>query len=255
MVTVLALAILSQTSSLPYADSLYRQAEYYRAAGEYHRWLFENPAGDERPKALLGLGKAYLKGKRYADAERTLRQVPEASPLSALARYSLAEAQLGLGRDAEAKQLLMELPASLREPASAQLGLLAARHGDWRTALGQFEANPSLASLAQQRLDTPERPPAIAAALSLVPGGGQLYLGRPSDALNAVLFTAVTGLASSYYFNRGNPVLGGTAAALSLSFWGGSIYGAAVEARRINQQTERDFLQRATEQVEALRPE
>ncbi|MNX04749.1 Anaphase-promoting complex, cyclosome, subunit 3 [compost metagenome] len=255
MVTVLALAVLSQTSSLPYADSLYRQGEVYRAAGEYHRWLFENPTADERPKALLGLGKAYLKGKRYADAERILRQVPEASPLSPLARYSLAEAQLGLGRETEAKQLLLELPDTLRGPAAAQLGLLAARKGDWRTALGQFEANPSLASLAQRRLDTPERDPAIAAALSLVPGGGQLYLGRHSDALNAFLFTAVTGLASSYYFSRGNNVLGGTAAALSLSFWGGSIYGAAVEARRVNQQTAHDFLQRATEQVEALRPE
>lgn len=255
MVTVLALAILSQTASLPYADSLYRQGETYRAAGEYHRWLFENPAGDERPKALLGLGKAYLKGKRYADADRLLRQVPEASPWSPLARYTLAEAQIGLGREADAKKLLVELPETLKEPASAQLGLMAARKGDWRSARGYFASNPSLASLAQQRLETGERVPAIAAAASLVPGGGQLYVGRPSDALNAVLFTAVTGLASSYYLSRGNTVLGGTAAALSLSFWGGSIYGAAVEARRLNQQTERDFLQRATEAVEALRPE
>lgn len=255
MVTVLALAVLSQATTLSYADSLYRQGEYFRAAGEYHRWLYENPTAPDRPKALLGLGKSYLKGKRYADAERTLTQVPETSAWSPLARFSLARAQGGLGRVDEASRLFSELPASLREPADAQLSLLAARKGDWRAALGHVESQPSLAALVQKRLETPERSPAAAAAMSLFPGGGQLYLGRHSDALNAVLFTALTGLASSYYFSRDNTVLGATAAALSLSFWGGSIYGAAVEAGRINQQTERDFLQRLTEKVEALSPE
>ncbi len=259
MVTLLALAVLTQSSSLSYADSLYRQGEVYRAAGEYHRWLFENPSGSERPRALYGLGKAYLKGQRYTEAEATLRQVPEASEWGPLARLSLAKASMGLGREAEAKRLLTELIPSLGEPATAQLGLLAARGGDWQKARQHFEAGGSktVATLATQRLETPDRSPALAAAFSLVPGGGQLYLGRRSNALNAVLFTVVTGLASYYYFNRENPILGTTAAALSLSFWGGGIYGAAVEARHLNQQTEKAFLQRVTETVEseAVEPE
>jgi tetratricopeptide (TPR) repeat protein len=252
MVTLLALAVLTQSSSLSYADSLYRQGEVYRAAGEYHRWLFENPSGSERPRALYGLGNAYLKGQRYAEADAILRQVPEASEWGPQARLSLAKTAMGLGREAEAKRLLTELIPSLAEPATAQLGLLAARSGDWRTAQGHFEAGGSktLATLATQRLATPDHSPALAAALSLVPGGGQLYLGRRSDALNAVFFTAVTGLASYYYFNRENPILGTTMAALSLSFWGGGIYGAAVEARHLNQQTEKAFLQRVTETLE-----
>ena len=255
MVTVLALAILSQASTLSYAESLYRQGEYFRAAGEYHRWLYENPAAPDRPKAMLGLGNAYLKGKRFADAERTLSQVPETSDWYPRARYSLARTYGGLGRVNEAERLFSELPASLREPADAQLSLLAARKGDWRRALGHVDAQPAIAIVVQHRLETPDRSPALAAALSLIPGGGQLYLGRQSDSLNAFLFTALTGLASGYYFSRDNTVLGATAATLSLSFWGGSIYGAAVEARRINQQTERDFLQRLTETVEAQSPE
>ncbi len=257
MVTLLALAILSQSTSLSYADSLYRQGEYFRAAGEYHRWLFENQAASERPRALYSLGKAYLKGQRYAEAETYLKQVPIASEWSPLARLSLAKASMGLGHDSTARRILGDLVTPLGAPAVAHLGLLSARNGDWQSALAHFEAASSetLVSLAKRRLSTPAPSPGLAAALSVVPGGGQLYLGRPSDAVNALLFTAVTAGAAAYYFNRENAVLGTTAAALSLTFWGGGIYGAAVEARRLGQQTESAFLQQATQEVETLSAE
>lgn len=253
MVTLLALAMLAQSSTLDYADSLYRQGEYFRAAGEYHRWLFENPAADERPQALYGLGLSYMQGKRFAQAKDVLSQVPEASPWAPLAKLSLAKATSELGNDTEARQILVGLPSSFSKPANAQLGLIAAKHGDWREALTHFDASdPALARLAKRRLATADKPPALAAALSIVPGGGQLYLGRPSDALNALLFTSLTGLVAAYYFQRDHAVLGTAAAALSFSFWGGSVYGAAVEAQRMNRQTESRFYQQAAERVESL---
>lgn len=254
MVTLMALAALSAPGTLAYAETLMQQGEYFRAAGEYHRWLFENPTGSDRPKALYGLGSAYLKGQRYAQAEATFLQVPTSSEWSPRARFSLAKAYLGLQRVEEAHALFSELSGPLFEPAKAQLGLMAARSGDWQQARTHFAslASSDLEGLARRRLDTPSLSPGWIAARSVVPGGGQLSLGRHGDALNGFLFTSVSALASAYYFNRGNAVLGSTAGLLSLSFWGGSIYGAAVEARRINRQTEEAFVRQTQDLVETL---
>ena len=78
--------------------------------------------------------------------------------------------------------------------------------------------------------------PWLAATLSaLVPGAGQLYNGRPVDALLALGFTGLFGAAGVYAYRGLDSIpLTVVAGLLGLGFYTGNIANALVDARRIN---------------------
>ena len=53
---------------LGYADDLYAEHEYFRAAGEYHRYLYEHPDGALAGAAHERLGWCYVHGARWEQA-------------------------------------------------------------------------------------------------------------------------------------------------------------------------------------------
>lgn len=238
MVSVILAAALAATP-LGYADSLYQAGEYYRAAGEYHRVLYETPSGPVAERARWGLGRAYLRGGRYEQAVRTLESVPAAAAIAPYARFALAQARIARGEREAASAILIGLKGPLAAPAQLQLGRLAAEAGAWNEARLRFEAAgmPELARLAAAEQTRQPYSPLVAGALSIVPGAGHLYLGRPDDALSAFMLPTGSALIAAYYLGRGQTAVGVAFGGLSTIFWGGSIYGAAREAAKINQET------------------
>jgi tetratricopeptide (TPR) repeat protein len=241
-----------QAGPLVYARRLYDEGEYFRAAGEYHRYLYEKPDGPELADALLGLGLCYLHGERWAPAERALQRVPE-GPRTAEARYVLGRVYLGQGRRDAARKAFEAGSDTL---SRTQLGRMAAEDGDWPGALKRFEeagaAGP--AELVRARLAFRPLSPLVAGLASAVPGGGYLYDGRPLDAFSALVLTGGLAGGAAYYLGNGNAVAGYGLGGLAGVFWAGSAFGAVREAVRSAPEADARVVAGIRDLVDGLEP-
>ncbi|MNX95381.1 Tetratricopeptide repeat protein [compost metagenome] len=204
--------------------------------GEFERWRFMRPQDAREPRARLQLGRCYLQGKRYEQALAYFAPSYASAELEAIARYEQGRALLGLGRFEEAEAAIrpLEHSASLAAPARVQLGLMAAEQGAWQQAGDYFErAGASGATAIARSAQTRHAPsPWVAGGLStLLPGAGQLYLGRQSDGFGSMLLTAALVGASYYYAQRDQAPLSYATGILGAGFWGASVYGAIGGAR------------------------
>ena len=94
--------------------------------------------------------------------------------------------------------------------------------------------------------------PDWAAALGLIPGGGQAYLGRWAQA--TVVFLAVSGLAmqSREGFRRGSDTFAYGFLGLSTGIWALSIHNGAVQAREYNRAADANYAQRLRSEAAAV---
>jgi TM2 domain-containing membrane protein YozV len=179
------------------------------------------------------------------------------------------EALLGLGRaleviDPEAAegyyrdlgdetQLPPSIAATVQNRARYRLGWLRLENGQWDQAAQAFElvnaprdlafSAAELARAAPQGDQLPSRSPAAAAAMSAVlPGAGQLYVGRPVDAalafgLNAAFITGTVAAAQDENW----PVFA-LLGIIEVVWYGGNLYNAINGAHRYNQDQKDAFL-------------
>lgn len=83
--------------------------------------------------------------------------------------------------------------------------------------------------------DLPLKSAFLAGTLSAVlPGAGQLYNGRPWDALLAFLFAGAFGTATYFAIVNDSPALGVLGAVLTAGFYSGNIVNAVTDAKKIN---------------------
>ncbi len=125
-------------------------------------------------------------------------------------------------------------------------GVSFARDGDWQAAEQAFMAAPSavepefraraieLAGLAAEGARLPRKSPALAGALSLVPGLGYLYSGYPETAISSLIVNELFMAATYKAFADGNKPLGAVLGFFSLGWYGGNITGSISTAHRRN---------------------
>src|SRR2546426_12001182 len=63
-----------------FAQSLFEAGEYYRAIGEFQRFLFFQPEHPLASEAQLKIGLGFFCGQRWAPAFEVFRQVGRAAP-------------------------------------------------------------------------------------------------------------------------------------------------------------------------------
>ncbi len=91
--------------------------------------------------------------------------------------------------------------------------------------------------LSQEAAHLSTKSPALAAGLATIfPGSGKLYLGRPMDALMALLTSGVTVWQAYEQFDKDGveSTTGWIYGGLGVMFYGGNIYGSYVGARIYN---------------------
>ncbi|NIQ96268.1 MAG: tetratricopeptide repeat protein, partial [Desulfuromonadales bacterium] len=64
-----------ESPSLSFADALFAEGDYYRAITEYKRYLHHFPQGAEASRAALEIGRSYLAGGRYEQADEAFDRV------------------------------------------------------------------------------------------------------------------------------------------------------------------------------------
>ncbi len=236
-----------------FADSLFEQGEYFRAATEYLRLLSYEPGRADADELRLNVARCSFKAGRFTEAGVVLSGLIPAVSSTILredCRLLLAASRFRLDEHAAAVNLcdesLSRSPApEYRDRFVYLKGLSLLNLGRPREAGDAFAAVPAsspfsasagrLRSLAESGATTRRARPWLTGTLSaLVPGMGQIACGYSWDGLAAMALTGA-GLAIGISGVRRDD--SGTAAAgfaLFTVWHSANIYGGANAARRLN---------------------
>jgi len=245
-------------TTLRFANHLYSQEEYYRAIGEYKRYLFLAPEGGEAPFAAVRIAECYAHGKRWSEAlgaaEEFLRAYGS-SPLAVQGRMLKARVLIELGKGEEAREELRHLlDTHPGEPVAAEAWYLTAislaRESRWLEAdealrqigsqSGRFVAAQGMRQVLAQAPAAKRKDPAVAGLLAAVlPGAGHLYCERPGDGAIAFVFTGAFAWATVEAFQQDHQAVGIGLGFIALSFYGGNIFSAVNVAHKYNDREER----------------
>lgn len=246
-----------------FADFLYEQGDYLRAADEYQRYLFYKP--QESAQIRYKIAVSYRFGGKTEQAiqgfETLLRTAPE-SQYASRAYYQIGATYFLMDRfDQSAKFLHEALPriTDKRQHAEAEqlIALSYLKQKRWAEASEVFktlqesdvmairEKAVVYHNYAEKGVRLPARSPFLAGTLStIVPGAGRLYTGRLGDALTSLFTVGLTGWQAYDGFRRDgiSSAKGWTLGTLCGIFYVGNIYGSVISARVYNHHVMDEFL-------------
>lgn len=251
----------SAEKMLSFADHLYDNGDYYRAITEYERFIFFYPGHVLSKQAKFQIGMCYLKGEKFSQAVQRFRALSNEYPGDEIGRkalFMLAESyyqkkDYSLAIDVLLRFLDTYPQDSQADAARIKLGWAYLRKGDWRQAQDAFQGLPQDSPLHMQAEglsketgrypDIPKKSPYLAGGLSAVlPGAGQLYVGRPMDAAASFLLNGLFIWATVDAFKKDNNVTGGILLFFESGWYLGNVYNAVSSAHKYNKKAEQDFL-------------
>ena len=241
-----------------FADYLYAQGDYLRAAGEYQRYLFSQLTAFEND-VLRRIAESYRLGGQPDRAVQFLQTQPDSN----LVRYELGATYFLIGRYDESVRFLKESQdlfqgEDYRWKSQLLIGMNKLMQKRWESAIQHFdqfdlsgapEAVGHRVSVykrhAEDGRDLPSKSPLLAGFLSTaLPGSGRFYVGRSNDALLTVFLLGVLGWGAYDGFSENgvSSRKSWTLGTIGGIFYLGNIYGSVVAAQRHNQRTEAAFL-------------
>lgn len=256
----------SPDNILKFADFLYEQGDYLRAASEYQRYLFYNSEdGTDGEQIRYKIAICYRFAGQTEQAIQgfeTLLQTHPKGQFASRAYYQIGATYFLTDQFEQSVQFLRSaLPhiADTRQHAEAEqlIGLSYLMQKQWSEAGKVFEALQKSGTLmvsekakvyhnyAEAGARLPSRSPFLAGMLStIVPGAGRFYTGRIGDALNSLFVVGITGWQAYDGFRRDgiSSVKGWTIGTLSGIFYVGNIYGSVISARVYNRNVADEFL-------------
>ena len=246
-----------------FADFLYEQGDYRRAAGEYQRYLFYQPQESQQIRYRIALCYRFAGQTEQAlqSFQTLLRTHPEGRYVSR-AYYQIGATYFLTDQFAQSARFLRETlsrvtDAQQHAEAEQLIGLSYLMQKQWSEAGEIFKTlqGSEVASISQKAIvyhnfaeagaHLPTRSPFLAGVLStIVPGAGRLYTGRISDALTSLLTVTLTGWQAYDGFHRDgiSSVKGWTLGTISGILYVGNIYGSVISARVYNRHVADEFL-------------
>ncbi len=190
-----------------YAEQLFESGDYQAARLAYKRLLFYYPYTELRDIADYRIARTYYYQNQSARAEELFRKFPAIHPNSPLrfqSQLMLGQLHFDAGEYSLARTTLFELLHISEEPevtAAARYlrGWCYIRTTDWNKAISELrqvdisQINTRHGKKAHELADTlleetplPFKSPQVAAWLStVVPGSGQLYVGKIKESILA----------------------------------------------------------------------
>lgn len=246
---------------LGFARALQGEGDYYRAIGEYKRFLYLYPDSPLADEARLGIGRAYVHGGQGEAAEEHFRSLEPLSPeWRTRALLEIGWARYTGGRFETA---VFSLNAFLREQGSRQdagvdrarylLGWALLSQGNGEQAAAAFSAitpfpqQGPLTEAARSWGALPRKSPVLAGVLSVLPGAGHVYLGQPVVGLAALAWNGLFAYALYESIRADQIGVAVLLGALEMLWYSGTIFGAVSGAHKYN----RDVRQEALEALRA----
>jgi len=252
--------VLNPESQFQFAEQYFEKGEYYRAIGEYERFIYFFPASPKVELARYKIGVSYLRGERYEQAIQTFQALIEEYEHTEYAFQSYlgtskAYVRLG-GYDAaltNLNNLITIAPdQQILDEAYYHKGWVYLEMDLWQKARENFEEISDhnkdrynidrLMHEIETRTPLKEKNPTTAGVLAIVPGAGHLYCGRPRDALISFLLNGAMIYAAFEAFDEDLEALGGIIAFFELGFYSGNIYSAVSSAHKYNRGERNRFL-------------
>jgi hypothetical protein len=244
--------------TVAFGDHLFQQGDYYRAITEYERFLFLAPKDPRGDPVRLKIGAAYYRGEKWEAASRRFQELraqageTEAGRQAVIYLAAIALRQKDYGRalnymedflaahpaDPRRDSVMAELILThLRRQEAAEAGRLL----EAEIAAGATGVKLTVADL-DEWWDRPQKSPRLAGALSAVlPGAGQGYVGRWSDATLAFVVNGVFIWGTVTAFDRDEDVAGSFLLAMEATWYFGNIYNAVNGAQKVNRATDERF--------------
>jgi putative component of membrane protein insertase Oxa1/YidC/SpoIIIJ protein YidD len=216
--------IVEEAAQVAFADSLFERGEWAAARIEYERLLHARPGSKLavrcRERAAICLAKARRRGDALAHLAR-IDDAAERAAARALVERELGRPHSALAAAEKAGSPLLSgflaLEADLAEEARAEFA-----------RLGQEGVERELSARIDSIERLPRKSPALAGSLSAVlPGAGQLYVGRPGDALVAFMTNGLLIGGTVSAARRDQDAAAIALGVVASGFWFGNIYGAA----------------------------
>lgn len=248
-------------------DVFYLQGDYYRAITEYKYFLLESADDPRTSRVDLKIAYIYHISERPDAAAELLRHVAlerRNEPEGYWAKLYTGHVAMAADEPARAKRAYEEVLSGcapvlertdaapgiarrdcLELTARAQLGV--ARY--WATiddfdsaaeALGSIPRSAQQADDARKvaqyiaTLNIPQKSPAVAGALSVIPGLGHFYLEEWGTGVVAMIWNGAFIFATVDSFAAGRIGQGTLLGLLELVWYGGTIFGAVSGAHRFN---------------------
>jgi len=256
-----------------FADWLYHQGDYLRAAGEYQRYLFSANLSVFPDSLLYKIGLCYQLGDMPKRAKIYYQRIIDhhsQSELSDRAQYQIARIYFDLGKYDESISYIETKVRRLAFPQmrlrmNLLLGCNYLFQKRWKLAhhhlasLLSSHKNSQLDSLiiglndfALQGERLPYKSGTLAGLLSTtIPGMGKLYVGRFTDGLYSFILVGLTGWQAYEGFHRDgtHSSKGWIYGSLGAIFYLGNIYGSVVAAKIHNEKVEDNLLQKIRVQL------
>lgn len=246
--SLLATDYFSPPNILKFADYLYREGDYKRAAGEYLRYL--SLARDRRLYAWKRAAESLEKSGEFSYGIRVCMDAEKEFPDETFFSVERANLLIKEGKFGEVEKILAErkrrgeTEARLKQMVFIALIL----SGKWRKAeefspvLPQVPYSAFLKTEFKKRKKLGWKSPTKAALLSAVlPGTGKIYAGRWKDGLYSMIVIGLSGWQAYSGFKNGSRTKGYIFAGLTAFFYAGNIYGSAVAARIYNMEMDRQI--------------
>ena len=240
-----------------FADSLFDEKDYYRSITEYKRLIHLYPESGLSKKAELKIGLSYLEGKQLEAArinlEKFINKYPD-DPIRWDATFLLGEVHFR-GKDYESAinyySYAQEKAANadMKKKASMRKGNALLRGERWWEASLAFKSfedeMPGLSTAARDGSKTPYKSPKMAGTLSaIIPGSGQMYIGRKKDAFSALLLNGLFIAGTYEAFRRDDYALGSLLLFFEVGWYTGNIYSAISGAHKFNRHEKEKYIEK-----------
>ena len=243
-----------------FADQLFKNGQYLRAAEEYQRFAFFFKDHPKNRLMQFNAGKSFMLANDPLTALKIFKSLTDDDRLDDIAvesHFMAAQCHLQMNAFTQALVQLSNLIAlsdskAIKDRAYYRTAWIHIDRMDWPGALGALDRmtpegrrqynTGAIAKPLEQAGQIPQKSPSTAGALSIIPGAGQLYCHRYKDALIAFVLNVGTFWAAHDAFENDQVGLGSLLSFVGLGFYAGNIYGAFNDAHKFNSNQKRHFV-------------
>jgi tetratricopeptide (TPR) repeat protein len=251
---------------LRFAESLYQEGDYLRAAGEFQRYLYSFDALPDKADAIIyKIGLCYKKGNDFEKSAATFRKLLDLYPQSPLAPDSYCEIGYSyfLMKSYDRSMAFLSTPMSFNPNQDLSLKVLQLRglnylyKKQWNAAAAYFHSleppakknslTQTLLNFSEEGWRLPRKSQFLAGFLSaIIPGAGKIYSRRTADGLASLVTVGLTAWQAYEGFHKDgvHSTKGWIYGTLSAFFYVGNIYGSVVSVNIYNEHLENALLEK-----------
>jgi len=254
--------LINSDKQFEFAEYYFSNKEYFRAIGEYKRFVYFFPEDIRVESAMFRTGMSYFHGKHFTEAIDSFKTLIDRyvnTDFSIKSYLMISESYVKLKAYGPAIINLQNLIAitddkNVRDKAYYRIGWIYIETASWekaRLCFSKISAQNKdkyrlerLASELDKEKLVPKKYPGLAGFFSIIPGAGFLYCERYQDALIAFLLNGGLMYAAYESFDNGHNALGGVIAFVEIGFYAGNIYGAISSAHKYNRNKTGQFIEK-----------